>query len=209
MSEPNQPLFPLPQDTTPTSQPQPDILTPSQPVSKDWVSRRLTTKSLLLGCVVGLVVAGAVWFAFSAGGKRQPAETFAPGSNRQTAAQATPEVGSDTPQPDGDLGLKVPMSRPQCDGMGIVVLMSLVTPGRYADEARRALSQYPGSSYLRTDRACPSLRQATEQGNPIYAVYRTAGYRRDQVCDAVRAAGGGAYGKWLDTTTPPSYIIPC
>ncbi len=30
-----------------------------------------------------------------------------------------------------------------------------------------------------------------------------------RVCTAVLAAGGGAYGKWLDTTTDPTFIIPC
>jgi len=53
------------------------------------------------------------------------------------------------------------------------------------------------------------LRRATEEGNPIYAVYRVAGRTQRDGCSAVRAAGGGAYGKWLNDTTDPSYIIPC
>jgi hypothetical protein len=28
-------------------------------------------------------------------------------------------------------------------------------------------------------------------------------------CAAVNDAGDGAYGKWLNTTTDPEYIIPC
>lgn len=120
-----------------------------------------------------------------------------------------PDGGSVDRLAAGDLGLNIPISRPECDGMGIVVFVSLVTPGMYAAEVQRGLSLHPGSSYLRTDQACPSLRQATEEGNPIYAVYQPAGYREDEVCDAVRSAGNGAYGKWLNTVTPPDYVIPC
>jgi hypothetical protein len=42
------------------------------------------------------------------------------------------------------------------------------------------------------------MRRANEKGNPIYAVFEPAGTTQSEVCDAVRAAGGGAYGKWLD-----------
>lgn len=74
---------------------------------------------------------------------------------------------------------------------------------------QRLLHADSGSFYLRTDHTCPSLRQATDEGNPIYAVFQPGGSTRAEVCDAVRAAGGNAYGKRLDTTTDPAYIIPC
>jgi hypothetical protein len=109
----------------------------------------------------------------------------------------------------GTLNVSIPMSHPPCDGSGIVVLGSAVTPGRYDSDVQRMLSTFPGSAYLRTDQSCPSLRQATEAGDPIYAVYRVAGPTQAQVCTAVRAAGSGAYGKWLDTTTDPTSIVPC
>jgi serine/threonine-protein kinase len=101
------------------------------------------------------------------------------------------------------------MSHPACDGTGIVVLGSAVTPGRYDTDVRRMLAANPGASYLRTDQSCPSLRQATDTGDPIYAVYRVAGRTQQDVCSAVKAAGGDAYGKWLNYTTDPAYIIPC
>jgi serine/threonine-protein kinase len=67
-----------------------------------------------------------------------------------------------------------------------------------------------GAFYLRTDQTCQSpLRPATEEGNPIYAEFDLGGTTRNEVCAAVRAAGGNSYGKWLDTTTDPGYIIPC
>jgi serine/threonine-protein kinase len=62
---------------------------------------------------------------------------------------------------------------------------------------------------LATDQACPSLRQQSDEGNPIYAVFKFAGTTQREVCTAARAAGGGAYGKWLDYSTDPAYVIPC
>ncbi|MFN3340847.1 MAG: serine/threonine protein kinase [Dietzia sp.] len=109
----------------------------------------------------------------------------------------------------GDLGLGIPMSRPACDGRGIVVLYSAVTPGAYAQEISTALAQNPGASYLRTDMACPSLRARDENGNVIYAVYRPSGYSRQELCADVRAVGPPAYGRWLDTTSDPSVLVTC
>ncbi|UUO01115.1 hypothetical protein M4D79_21030 [Mycolicibacterium novocastrense] len=116
------------------------------------------------------------------------------------------------PRPDASrvaLNVNTPISQPSCDGMGIVVLSNAVTPGRYDAEIQSALNRFPGASYLRTDHSCPSLRQMSDNGTPIYAVYRSAGRTQADVCAAVRQAGGGAYGKWLDNTTDPKYIIPC
>jgi serine/threonine-protein kinase len=90
-----------------------------------------------------------------------------------------------------------------------VILGNVTTPGMYAEGVQRLLNSHPGASYIRTDQSCPSLRQADDQGDPIYTVYRPAGTTQVAVCGAVRAAGGGAYGKWLDYVTDPAYIIPC
>jgi hypothetical protein len=105
--------------------------------------------------------------------------------------------------------LDVAMSRPACNGTGIVVLDSAVTPGRYRDDVARALANNPGAEYLRTDLSCPSLRQKSDDGNPIYAVYRPAGKTRQQVCAAVEAAGSGTYGRWLDVSSDPNSSIDC
>ncbi|MDQ1248005.1 MAG: hypothetical protein QG597_2377 [Actinomycetota bacterium] len=128
----------------------------------------------------------------------------------RTAIPSTRPPNSTPPTrtvPSGDLGLSVPMRNPPCDGRGIVILTSVTTPGKYVEGVAAALSKFPGSSYLRTDLTCPSLR-ADLDGNPIYAVYRPGGWTRAQLCAAVAAAGPGAYGKFLDYSTPPSYI-PC
>lgn len=111
--------------------------------------------------------------------------------------------------PERSLNVSVPMSHPPCDGSGIVVLANSVTPGRYDAEIQGLLNNFPGASYLRTDESCLSLRQHDDAGNAIYTVYRPAGRTVADICAAVRAAGRDAYGKWLDNTTDPKFIIPC
>ncbi|OBB77409.1 protein kinase [Mycobacterium sp. 852014-52144_SCH5372336] len=133
-------------------------------------------------------------------------------SPRASGRMTTTTSRTAVPRPDASrvaLNVNTPISQPNCDGMGIVVLSNAVTPGRYDAEIQSALNRFPGASYLRTDHSCPSLRQMSDNGTPIYAVYRPAGRTQADVCAAVRRAGGGAYGKWLDTTTDPKYIIPC
>jgi len=111
--------------------------------------------------------------------------------------------------PPGDLGLATPMSKPVCNGQGIVVLGNVTTPGQYASGIQRLLNLFPGASYLRTDQSCPSLRQRSDEGNPIYTVFRPAGTTQGSICAAVRSAGGDAYGKWLDTKTDPNFLMRC
>lgn len=127
-----------------------------------------------------------------------------------TITAAPPPPRPSTPDlPVGDLGLSIPMTRPACDGMGIVVIGSVTTPGQYAAGVQRYLNAHPGALYLRTDLACPSLRQRSDAGNPIYAVFYPAGYTKSQLCAAVRTVGGKSYGRWLDMTTSPDEQITC
>ncbi len=125
----------------------------------------------------------------------------APPPQQSPRAKPNPEEGA--------LSVSVPMSHPPCDGTGIVVFGSVTTPGQYAQGVQRLLDANPGASYLRTDQSCPSLRQTTDDGNPIYAVYRTVGKSQSDVCSAVAAAGNNAYGKWLDNKTDENFVIPC
>ena len=136
-----------------------------------------------------------------------PPSTAQPSQPSTTVTQPSPTRGQ--PGPPGDLGLAQPISQPACNGQGIVILGSVTTPGLYAAGVQQLLDAHPGAFYLRTDQSCPSLRRATPEGNPIYAVFALGGTTQSQVCAAVRAAGAGAYGKWLNTTTDPAYVIPC
>ena len=109
----------------------------------------------------------------------------------------------------GDLGLSIPMSHPLCDGMGIVIVYSATKPETYRLAVQQALSSHPGSSYLRTDMSCPSLRQSSDDGTPIYAVFYPAGYSKGSVCSTVAQIGPGAYGRWLSTDISPAHKIAC
>lgn len=107
-----------------------------------------------------------------------------------------------------DLGLSTPISQPACDGTGIVVVGNAVNEATWASEVQGYLTQFPGSSYLRTDQSCSSLRHRDDNGNVIYAVYQVAGRTQADVCRLRNQLGGDSYGKWLDNTTDPTTNIP-
>ena len=189
-------------------------------------SRRSAGKSLVVAAAVAAttVLAATITYFVARDSYTVPATQQWPTPGNSTQARPEPPPPSPPPplppspppspttpaaKPNADLGLTIPISRPACDGQGIVVLGNVTTPGQYAQGVQRLLNAHPGASYLRTDQSCPSLRQANEVGNLIYAVYKPAGQTRGEVCAAVRAASGDAYGKWLDTSTDPAYIIPC
>lgn len=155
-----------------------------------------------------------------------PSETSPPVTTTSSeTSEATDARGTDSPDNDGgsdndrgsdggtrgsgDLGLSTPITRPSCDGRGIVILYSAVTPEAYESEISIALANNPGAKYLRTDQSCPSLRQRDDNGNVIYAVYRESGYTKAELCADVAVSPGGAYGRWLDTTSDPSELVTC
>lgn len=201
---------------------------PEAPPEPRRTNSRLTV-GLLAGVLVALVLAAAVftgvWLTSRDGSSStaepatssigptgpDPAETEATTTISSTPTTPTAALTTAGPRsPTGpDLGLSKPISYPACDGTGIVVLGNAVNPSTYRSEVQRYLDRWPDASYLRTDYSCPSLRQVDDAGNKIYAVYRVAGSTARQVCAAVAAAGGDAYGKWLDNTTDPRSIIPC
>jgi serine/threonine protein kinase, bacterial len=138
-----------------------------------------------------------------------PPMTVVPPPMTVAAPPALPSPAPVPTLPPGDLGLPTPISNPSCNGQGIVILGNITTPGLYAAAVQHLLDAHPGAYYLRTDQSCRSLRRRNEAGNPIYAVFEPVGTTQREVCDAVHAAGGDAYGKWLDFTHEPGYIIPC
>jgi serine/threonine-protein kinase len=123
------------------------------------------------------------------------------------------DTGGETTLPDGtsdgDLGLSVPASAPACDGSWIVVLASVTDPAQYATGVQSWLDQYPGSQYLLTEGSCASLRQATPEGNLIYAVYSGPYTSPDQACGVRAKYGDQTYVKVLDEQTPPEQIWTC
>lgn len=132
-----------------------------------------------------------------------------PESELSSFTHCSDHTGTNSKVEAADLGLSPPITTPTCDGLGIVVVYSATKPGNYANEVGRALAAHPGAKYLRTDQSCPSLRQRSDEGNPIYAVYKSAGYAQTDVCAAVHRENDDAYGKWLNMTTDPNLIIAC
>lgn len=221
--QPQQPSASAPVQQAPQPSPVPAPVRASRPAS--WL--------LVPGALIGLFALGALVWNGGNSVPSQPITASAPSDTTRTiiASPATETVTetvvpptrspvstpptntttrsspSENRVPSGDLGLSVAMQNPPCDGRGIVILTSVTTPGKYADGVAAALRKFPGASYLRTDMTCPSLRARSDDGYPIYAVYRPGGWTRAQLCAAVEAAGRGAYGKVLDFSTDPSYIV--
>jgi len=194
--------------------------------------------ALIVMGLLAVALAGVIGFLLSDNDRSDPAQQAGPSATVQPrqAAAAEPEPSTvtetatqtvakpretviDAPPPvrpapapsrgSGDLGLSVPISYPPCDGLGIAIVYSATNPDKYRLAVQQALNSNPGSSYLRTDLSCPSLRQSSDDGTAIYAVFYPAGYSKSSVCSAVRQSGPGAYGRWLDTDISPAHKIIC
>ena len=101
------------------------------------------------------------------------------------------------------------MIRPACDGSFITHIAASTEPTTAAGAIRNNLLRYPGSSYLRTDQTCPSLRAATDEGNPIYVVFFGPFSTRAAACVERAQGPADSYVKILDTSSPPAWQEPC
>lgn len=134
------------------------------------------------------------------------APTPAPGTGDDGAPGAP---GGDGSAPTGgEISVSTPMATPACDGTPIVIYASAVTPGRYSADIQAALDAHPGASWVRTDRSCSSLAQATADGGPIYAVYQ-AFPSVGAACAEVGAVGGSAGRRLLDNGSPSTSVYSC
>ena len=158
-----------------------------------------------------------------AGGTGQPVDG---GSSPVDDAPAPPDE-SPSPQPDetveeevvveplpspaaaGDLGLGVPISPPACDGSWVVFVGNSTDPALYRTEVPAFLSSRPGSKYLLTEGGCSSMRQRMPDGNQIYAVYIGPYPTQADACAARAQAGGDAYVKRMDNSTPAAQLWQC
>lgn len=73
----------------------------------------------------------------------QPPTPLQPSIQPPTPPQ--PPTAPRQPPPSGDLGLAQPISRPACNGQGIVILGSVTTPGLYAAGVQQLLNAHPGA----------------------------------------------------------------
>lgn len=190
--------------------PPPPSYSTHQPPARSDNGRTALIAALVVLAVV--VVAGGTWLGL----RERPDDTATPDAAASTtttvdaaesAETTTVTVDSTTdavPETTesravGDLGLDTPISTPPCDGRTVTFVVNATTPGRYAEQVSAALSQYPGSQYLRTDQSCSSLRQDLN-GNAIYGVY-LEGTSLTDICRIKAEIGGEAYARRLDETS--------
>lgn len=199
------PVTPAPPRPTPT--PPPDYAAPTPPTK---TNRTPLIIAAAIVATIAIITGGIALSGNNSDNNASPNRASESGQYRSNTEDSSANWQTTQPRSSSkSLNVSIPMSHPPCDASGIVVLANAVTPGRYEADVQRALDLNPGASYLRTDESCNSLRPRDDAGNAIYAVYRPAGRTQAEICAAVRAAGGGAYGKWLDSTTSPRHMISC
>jgi hypothetical protein len=101
-----------------------------------------------------------------------------------------------------------PISQPPCDGSYITVIASAVGNDASAAGVEAILDRYEGSSYLRTDRSCPSLTQSVD-GQPIYVIYFGPFATDREACAARRDGPDGAYVRRLSNDLDPTHSVSC
>ena len=144
----------------------------------------------------------------------QPASTVVEPSPPVAVESAPPEPVTVAPPAtsaplEGDLRLMVPITRPPCDGRYITMIGATVTPGLYEAQTSDLLNRFNGSSYLRTEATCSSLRGRTAAGNPIYSVYFGPFATAQEACNFRGFGPPDAYVKTLDNVTPSDVAVGC
>ncbi|MDR2281238.1 MAG: protein kinase, partial [Gordonia sp. (in: high G+C Gram-positive bacteria)] len=209
-------VAPLPQ--SPASRPAPPAM-PYQPAGYPAVhpepaknGGRVALIAAAVAAVALLAGAGAVWVAMknsdtdpvAASPSSVTVSTTTISASTATATATTVTETATRPSTTrgrNDLGLSTPITVPECDGQSILIVYNATTPGQYEQEIGAALAANPGAKYLRTDNSCSSMRQAYDDGSPIYAVYYE-GSSLAATCAKKASFGGASYARYLDDTTP-------
>ncbi len=175
-------------------------------------SGRVALIATAVAAVALLAGAGAVWVAM------KNSDTDPVAASPTSVAVSTTTISASTPtatattvtetairpttaRDRNDLGLSTPITVPECNGQSILIVFNATTPGRYEEQVGAALAANPGAEYLRTDNSCSSMRQAYDDGSPIYAVYYE-GSSVAATCAKKASIGGEVYARYLDDTTP-------
>ncbi len=191
-------------------------------LSRDRRATVLVIGALALVASIGGFVVGSFVLDDDDGGS-EPAATkqnvprrsssTASSTTTRPPATTTTTIGPQVPAPElsvpFDLGIPGhPMSAPACDGSYIVHLAAATTPGGYVSAISNLLTRYPGSSYLRTNATCSSLRPSDNDGDPIYSVFYGPYATLPEACAALSRAPG-AYVRILDVVTAPGTSQGC
>lgn len=142
----------------------------------------------------------------------EPATTTTAPATTTTSPPAPPATTAPGAGPDavpGDLAIAGrPMQQPSCNGSYITIIASAIGSQATPSGIAAVLDDYSGSSYLRTDQSCPSLRQAVG-GEAIYVVYFGPYGDDDAACDARTAGPDGAYARQLSNDVGPDHSVNC
>ena len=126
-----------------------------------------------------------------------------------TQPPVTTAPGSEPGAVPGDLAIPGrPMQQPGCENTYITVIASAVGDQATAGGVANVLDAYPGSNYLRTDQACPSLTQDID-GEPIYVVFFGPFAFASDACAARAEGTEGAYARRLSTEVGPDHGVDC
>lgn len=175
--------------------PMPPPMPPSPPAKRRSGARGLGA-AVVLAVLLGL--GGFLWYT-NVQRHEDPGASQPPSSTTSSPAP-----------PRADLGVSTPISEPPCDGGYIVIVGSAVAKDHYADDIQRFLDDHPGAKYLHAvSTGCASLRKVYDDGTEIYAAYLGPYASQEDACAEKDAAGGGAFVRVLDNTTPPEKVVSC
>lgn len=109
----------------------------------------------------------------------------------------------------GDLMLSQPVSFPECDGSGVVVIGTFSSGDLHGD-IQASLDAHPGSEYLSTAVACDVFERPTFDttgAGELFLTYYHVGHDEAEVC--ARIAELGTHGYWLEDDVPQGQRIDC
>lgn len=134
-----------------------------------------------------------------------------PGANERDDPTGSPTTtASETPTPDADLAVSVPITNPECDGSYIVIVGSAIKPDEYQQDVKAFLDANPGAEYLHApSTGCGSLRQHYDDGADIYSIYYGPFQDEAEACARDKTEGGDAFVRRLDNTSSPAQAVSC
>lgn len=111
----------------------------------------------------------------------------------------------------GELGLSEPISFPECDGTGVVILSNNFGVEASKIDIQSMLDLDPSIAYIRTDLSCDSFNRPSSDrsgGDYIYASYVQVGKNISDLCDVASTENGTAV--WLlNDISPDEARVDC
>jgi hypothetical protein len=145
-----------------------------------------------------LVVGGGLVAGYAALG--DPGTPPADSGPDRAASPSSPAVGGGVPPGTVSSRLPAPVV-PPCDGSYALIVGSVTTPIGYQDAVVRLLEATPGARWFTTEGTCASLRDRSDEGTLIHAVYLGPFRTAEEALASCGAGPSDAYAKRLDAGT--------